>query len=76
MSATSGGRGGRGNYSRGTRGGGRGNGGGRAPGNNMAYGYTAISSVFDSEAITRVEVEERPLRHMKEMLHLYDEPIT
>jgi hypothetical protein len=76
--STVGGRGGRYN-TRGTRGG-RGNGqggnnGNGQGGNNHADGYNDTFSVFDSAAIPRVEVDEPELRHMKEMLHLYDEAL-
>jgi hypothetical protein len=76
MSATSGGRG-RGNYSRGTRG--RGNGGGRAPGNNNlpnhGDGYNDGFSVHTVEPITVVELDEPQLRNMEHMFHLYAEAV-
>jgi hypothetical protein len=77
MSATSSGRG-RGNHTRGIRGG-RGR-GGRAPGNNdnlpnYADGYSDGFSVHTVEAITVVDLDEPQLRNMEHMFHLYAEAV-
>jgi hypothetical protein len=76
--------GGRGNY-RGTRGGrGNGQGGGQTPaggndhadgGNDHADGYIDRTSIFDCEAIDRVEVEELQLRNLKRWLRFYGEAL-